>query len=228
MNKFHTLLTAILSSFTAHGQCGDVAILVSASDTSYVQLYHPAFFLIPSGFANVCTWEVATFDGAVVHEAITFGEWADQSFTLFDHTVPITDSMLVTLVITNDSSGITCTITDTLYWEETEVLPGSFIGNWAILNSSGGVQTGSADRAGTDKVGFAVLPGPALDHVRITGLGGSCSLAIHDANGALVATHANVGNNERVDVSWLPSGVYLIRLWDARELPLGTRRFVKL
>jgi len=32
------------------------------------------------------------------------------------------------------------TMNDTLYWNEMEVLPGSFIGNWDILSVNGGVE----------------------------------------------------------------------------------------
>ena len=95
-------------------------------------------FNIDSGYANVCDWEVTTLAGAAIHQATTSGQWADQSFSLFNHSVPISDSMEVTLFITNPISGITCSITDTIFWEETEVLPGSFIGNWAILGEYGG------------------------------------------------------------------------------------------
>ena len=130
-------------------------------------------------------------------------------------------------MITNDSSGLTCTIIDTLYWNETEVIPGVFIGNWAILNSNGGVQTGLADQA-TSSAHISVFPSPAVDHVQVKGAGSGYALSIIDASGALVATHANGRTSDRVDVSHLPPGVYLVRLWDDRDVHLGTRPFVKM
>ena len=227
MKKLYALLPLLLASYSAHSQCSFVEISVSSSDTTYVQLYHPGFFNLPSGFANVCVWEVTTFSNTIVHQDTTSGAWADQSFSLFNHSVPITDSMRVTLVITNDTTGTTCTITDTLFWEETEVIPGVFIGNWAILGSNGGVATGLADATATRAATLTVFPSPALDHVRITGVEGPFDLAIVDARGALVATHRNVSPAERVDVSRLLPGVYIIRLTDDRELPLGLARVVK-
>lgn len=227
MRKINALLLVfLLSSIAAHAQCSAVNSSVSASDTTYAQLYHPGFFLIDAGFANVCVWAVATFDGTIVHQATTSGAWEEQSFMLFDHSVPISDSMQVTLVITNDSSGITCTIIDTLVWEETEVLPGSFIGNWAILGSHGGLQTRLGEQASSSTI--SVHPSPAVDHVRITGAGGGCALSIVDVNGALVATHAYGRTTDRVDVSSLPPGVYFIRIADERDTFLGTHKFVKL
>ena len=225
MKKFHAVLLLLLLSSTAYPQCAFVDIVVSSSDTSYVQLYHPGFFNMPSGFANMDAWEVTTFAGDIVHEATAGGSFADP-FMLFDHTVPITDPMVVTLVITNDSSGIICTIIDTLFWQETEVIPGTFIGNWAILGSNGGLQTGLADRTASSNIN--VFPSPAADHVRLTGTFGSCALSISDVNGALVATHANVSANDRVDVSFLPTGVYFIRIADESNSLSGIRKFVKL
>ena len=112
MKKTYALLCLLLASFTAYPQCAFVDIVVSSSDTAYVQLYHPGFFNMPSGFANMDAWEVTTFDGDIVHQETAGGSF-EESFILFDHSVPITDSMVVTLVITNDISGIICTIIDT-------------------------------------------------------------------------------------------------------------------
>ena len=117
-----------------------MSIQISSSDTSLVQLYNAGIFNIPSGFANICEWEVTTFQGNIIHQDITSGEFSEQAFSLFNHSVPISDSMEVTLFITNMVEGITCSIVDTIYWEETEVLPGSFIGNWAVLGDYGGVE----------------------------------------------------------------------------------------
>lgn len=54
MRQFYTIGSFLLVSPVAFGQCQNVDVSVSSSDTSYVQLYHPGFFLLPSGNANVC------------------------------------------------------------------------------------------------------------------------------------------------------------------------------
>lgn len=141
MKKCLNLLLALVFSLSLCSQCSDVGIQISSSSETSVALYHAGFFLIPSGFDNVCDWEVVDFSGNTIHEATTTGEWADQSFSLFDHMVPITDSMQVSLTITNETSGILCEVSDTLFWELTEVLPDVFIGNWAVLSNNGGIET---------------------------------------------------------------------------------------
>lgn len=142
MTRIRLLILLTTFSFCGRSiaQCSDVSLLVSSSDTTYVQLYHPALFLIPSGDANICYWTVTTFSGELVHSDTTSGDFEAQSFSYFDHSVPVTDSMKVTLIIENPVEDITCAINDTLFWEETEVIPGVFFGNWAILSDNGGVE----------------------------------------------------------------------------------------
>ena len=227
MKQLCTLLLLAFAGTTTRAQCSSVSIQISSSDTGYVQLYHAGFFLIDSGYANVCTWEVTTFNGTLVHQDTTSGLWADQSFSQYQHNVPITDSMVVSLVIENPVSGITCTLVDTLFWEETEVLPGQFIGNWAVLNSSGGIATGLDDLRPSAELDILIYPSPADDHIRIKGLPGSVSLEVVDLLGQVVAVRPDFGTEDRLDVSALPSGVYLVRLSNRNGTVLGLRKFSK-
>jgi hypothetical protein len=89
----------------------------------------------------VCEWQVTTTAGDLVFETTTSGDAFEQGLVLFDHTVPITDTMFVTVVISNPVSGLTCLITNTLYWEETEVFPGIFVGNWNVIGFNPGIAT---------------------------------------------------------------------------------------
>lgn len=115
-------------------------------------------------------------------------------------------------MITSDPSDITCTIFDNLCWNETEVTPGAFIGYWDFPGSIGGETAGLTDQTTTNSENIIVFPSPAVDHVEIKGAGSSCRLSIIYVNGALVADRMNVRPSERVEVSHLPAGVYLIRL----------------
>ena len=171
MKKILALLFFTSLNLLSHGQCSALSISVSSSDTSYIQLYHAGFFLIPSGFANICEWEVSTFSGDLIFQDTTSGDAFEQGLVFFEHSVPISDSMKVTVVITNDIAGSICTLGDTLYWEETEILPGSYIGNWAILSSNGGIEeeiTILADFA-TDNNKLKLFPFPVDDYYQIDG-----------------------------------------------------------
>jgi hypothetical protein len=227
MKNLYTLVALFLASSTAFGQCQFVDVSVSSSDTSYVQLYHPGFFLLPSGNANVCAWEVTTVAGDVVFDTLTSGAASEQGLVLFDHTVPITDSMFVTVVISNPVSGLTCLITNTLYWEETEVFPGIFVGNWNVIGFNPGVAT-AVDGPGADnEIGFTLFPSPAQDQVRIEAPGSSYALTIRSTTGALVHSEANFMTSQPLDVSQLEPGIYFVGLQDEQGVALGMRRFIK-
>lgn len=230
MKNFITLLIFILASSISYGQCSSVSISVSSSDTTQVQLYHPGFFNIPSGFANVCDWEVTSFAGDLVFETTTTGDGFEQGLVLFNHSIPITDSMQVNLVITNTIEGITCTITDTLYWEEIEVIPGSFIGNWAILSSNIGVEepiTHITDFLAVP-ANIRLFPLPAQNYFQITGDNSTYSFTIYDATGQAIATHNNFNIQQKVDISKYVAGVYFIQFRDNNNRNMGVKKIMKM
>lgn len=227
MKNLYALVALFLASYTAFGQCQNVDVSVSSSDTSYVQLYHPGFFLLPSGNANVCEWEVTTAAGDLVFETTTSGAAFEQGLVLFDHTVPITDSMFVTLVISNPVSGLTCLITNTLYWEETEVFPGSFVGNWNVIGFNPGIAT-TLDEGGTVHAGdFILFPSPAAEQLRIEAPRGTYALTIRSTTGALVHSEANFMTSQSLEVSQLQPGIYFVALQDEQGVSLGMRKFIK-
>jgi hypothetical protein len=229
MKKIIALVFFTSVGLVSHGQCADLSISVSSSDTSYVQLYHAGFFLIPSGFENICEWEVTTFSGDIIYQDTTSGDAFEQGLVLFDHSVPILDSMKVTVVITNDIAGIICTLSDTLYWEETEVLPGSFIGNWAILSNNGGVEEEitSATEFHIDDNGIEIFPSLVSDYFQIDGSQDLYSVTILDLCGQVVQTHIDLQRLERVDVSRFPSGTYFVQCRSKDNLNFGVKKIIK-
>jgi hypothetical protein len=229
MKKIIALLFFTSLSLLSYGQCSAVSISVSSSDTSYVQLYQAGYFLIPSGFANICEWEVTTFSGDIVYQDTTSGEAFEQGLMLFDHAVPLSDSMKVTLLITNDIAGIICTISDTLYWDETEILPGAFIGNWAILSNNGGVEEAitSLDEFAIDNDKIQIFPTLVSDHFQLKGSEDQYTVTILNLRGQLVYTQTLVRNGERVDVSQIPSGTYIVQFRTNDNSSFGFKKIVK-
>jgi hypothetical protein len=230
MKKIIVSLFLVLSYYASNGQCSEVSIQISASDTAYVQLYHAGIFLIPSGLDNFCEWEVTSFSGDSVFQGTTTGQWSEQSFVLFDHSIPITDSMKATLIITNNTAGISCTIKDTLYWNETEVLPGSFIGNWEVLSSNGGVEEEiiTSTAINTEDESFELFPSPAYDHFQIMGDQELYSFTIFDSNGQILATHNNISRLEKVDISNYSPGMYFVQFRDENNKTKGVKKILKM
>lgn len=227
MKHLFTSLSAFLFLHVSYGQCSFVTVAVSSSDTSLVQLYHPGLFLIPNGDANICDWTVTTMDGTLVHEATTSGDFEGQSFMLFTHNVPVTDSMQVTLVITNDVEGITCTVVDTLVWEETEPVPGFPFGDWVVVGENGGVVTSVQVLMAHGDHMLAVFPNPAADRIWINGAGANFTASIVDENGALIASHLLSSTSEGLDIAILAPGTYFVQVQDDRGRSVGLARFQK-
>jgi hypothetical protein len=165
-----------------------------------------------------------------IHQDTTSGDANEQSTTLFDHSIPITDSMKVTLLITNTTEGVTCTMNDTLYWKETEVLPGSFIGNWEILSSNGGVEDMITASTEIIKVAqdMALFPCPAHDYFQIKENQNIYALTILDLNGKPLESINNVRAQEKVDISSYPSGIYLVQFWDENNRAIGIKKIIKM
>ena len=227
----HTLIALVLLSITwgLNAQCSTVGVQISSSDTSSIQLYHAGFFNIPSGFDNICEWEVTTFDGEIIHQATTSGEFVEQSNSSFDHNVPLTDSMKATIVITNNTEGIICTMRDTLYWEEIEILPDAFVGNWAVLSNNGGIEEEitSADDFNVALGTINLFPSPAYDHFQVSGQHRTYSLSLIDVNGREVANYTAVQDKEAIDISTFASGVYFVRIRDKNKRLLDTQKLIK-
>ena len=230
MKKIITLFFFILSNFVSYGQCSTVSVQISSSDTTYVQLYQAGFFNIPSGFDNICEWEVTSFSGDVLHQETTSGGANDQSSVFFNHSIPLTDSMKATIIITNDTEGIICTMNDTLYWKETEVLPGSFVGNWDVLSSNGGVEepiTTSAEVI-LDAPNIEIIPSLVYNQFMIKGDLDYYSFTIVDLNGQILATHNNIQTQEEIDVSHLSAGLYFVQFWDKNKQNIIVKKMVKI
>ena len=230
MKKTFLLLFFVLANFISIGQCSDVGVQISSSDTTYIQLYHAGFFLIPSGNDNIVEWKVTTFSGEIIHQDTTSGAFNDQSNSYFDHSIPITDSMKATIIITNNTEGIICTMNDTLFWKETEILPGSFIGNWDILSNNGGVEV---DISTSSEEIFSVqnielFPSPTFDHFSMKSELDVYSFNIIDVNGQILGTYNNIRSQERVDISQFSSGIYFVQFWDEKNRNIGVKKMIKM
>lgn len=121
------------SSLTAQIDCSMLGMAVNVSDTDYIKLYHSGPYLLWPREHNVIYWDITHLQGGLVHQDTTYGE--DAGHMGFNHTVPLSDSMIVSSIIINDSvldmsSGnvypMACQNIDTLYWEPDTILPELF------------------------------------------------------------------------------------------------------
>ena len=211
---FFALAAVVSPSF---GQCEFVGISVSSSDSGYVQLYHPAFFLFGAdentgGFDNLCHWTVTTMDGDIVQDTITTGWWETQSFMLFDHTVSVTDSMQVSLTLTSPVEAQACCCMDTLVWAESEVVGSSF-GNWAVLNPfNAGVHCDvtSVALTATGPTRPSLFPQPATTHFTIASTAEIAEIWVYNLLGERVSVYSVHRRQQQFSVGHLPAGHYVV------------------
>lgn len=232
MTKFIISAFLFLIPFVSFTQCSTVSVQISSSDTSYVQLYQAGFFNIPSGFANICEWKVTDFSGQVIHQEITSGGSSEQSTVLFEHLIPITDSMKASIKITNETEGITCTMADTLYWKETEVLPGAFIGNWDVLSNNPGIEEdimSSTELIKLTPKSIRIIPSIVYDEFKIEGkIGNEYSIFILDVNGKILMTLKKSHSFGSLNVSLFSAGVYFVHIVDEKNKRRVIKKIVKM
>ena len=110
------------------------------SQPDIISIYHPGPYLTWPPATNVLEWEFTDSQGNVLHEATLVNE----SHVSFSFNLPLTDTLFVSVLHTNDSvfhNGSpypwACLVEDYLVWEETEIIPGTFQGSWTLGGSIG-------------------------------------------------------------------------------------------
>lgn len=230
MYKIIFFLVFLLSNLLAVAQCEYVSVQIASSDTSLINLYNAGFFLIPNGNANVYVWHVTDFNGEIIHQDTTSADTdEDELFSLFNHNIPITDSMSATITITNEVEGIICTISDTLFWEETEISPGSFIGNWAVLSDNGGVEEiiSSTKEVILNSSKVQIYPSPVTNYFKLNTNLELHHLSIADINGKTIKSISNFEYANLVDVSNFAEGTYFLQLWNKDYKLIAVNKLLK-
>ena len=125
----------LIQTTQAQVDCDIMNLIVNVSDTALVKLYHPGPYLTWPPAENIIVWEITDTQGNIIAEDTLI----DDSDFLFNHDIPLTDTMNVSALLTNDSAGVACLIEDELFWEVTEISPDVFSGRWEFVNGNVGV-----------------------------------------------------------------------------------------
>ena len=118
---------------------------------------------------------------------------------------------------------------DTLYWKEIEVLPGSFIGNWDVLSSNGGVEQDitSSNEIAFEENEILLFPSPTQDYFQIVGNQEIYSLNILNLNGQILETFNNIRRLQKVDISYFSTGMYLVQFKNENNKSLMIKKIIK-
>ena len=136
----------VFLSLTLHAQvittvpCDQMGLSVNVSDTNMVSLYHPGHYLTWPRTSNVIEWIISDKQGNVIAQDILI----DEQFFTFSFNIPLTDTLLVSAQLVNDSAihegnQVNCLIEDALYWKEDVFPSGTPYGRWTFVYESVGV-----------------------------------------------------------------------------------------
>ena len=226
MLRFAFVTAVLFAGFLlpAHAQvtttvdCDLMGLVVNVgSDSNSVNLYHPGGYLTFPPQYNVMTWEFTDAEGNVIHEATT----EDENFIQVVHNLPVTDTLFVSVLLTNDSAfhngaPVACLIEDYLFWEvDTWPNSGEEYGTWTL--------GGSVGEDVSEPVGIASIesplnlyPQPAKNHVVLEGLPQGGRLVVMDMRGKPCLSLQHTPTTAILDVSDLPVGMFILHVSDAR------------
>ena len=206
MKKFLLTLFIIAGlTQTTQGQvgCDDMNLIVNVgSIEDYVNIYHPGHYLISPGEDNVITWTITdNQDNIIAQETLT-----DEAFFAFNHNIPTSETMNVSVVLRNETAGVACLIQDVLYWEETEVIPGVFTYSWAFLY-------GNVGTLGIDDVShttISIYPNPVSEMLYVDSSEPIKTIKIFNKIGQLVRSNSNYN---KIDTENMQSGLYIVHVY---------------
>jgi hypothetical protein len=204
----------------AQVSCDMMNLIVNVSDTGLVKLYHPGHYLTWPQSENVIVWEITDSQGNIIADDTLI----NNSDFLFYHNIPLTDTMNVTALLTNDSAGIACLIEDKLYWEVTTIGT-SVLGRWEFVYDNVGVDV--TNTVGIDDIEpttASVYPNPSSDVINISlNKGQLLKIELFSMTGRLIFKKDLNSKTYALNIGDYPSGVYLVRVFNQNNDIVNTK-----
>jgi hypothetical protein len=215
------LITVFGLSASAQIDCTMLGMSVNVSDTDYIKLYHAGPYLLWPREHNVIYWDITDLQGGLVHLDTTYGE--DAGNMGFNHIVPLSDSMIVSAIIMNDSvqdmsSGnvypMACQNIDTLYWEPDTITPSYISYRWEFVGgSNAGVSVLWIDEKDLESTHARIYPNPASTNIFIDKLSeGLRSITIYNIHGQQIFASESIDPKIAINIESWPTGQYIIRI----------------
>jgi hypothetical protein len=217
-----SLIIALGLTQTTQAQvsCDMMNLIVNVSDTGLVKLYHPGHYLTWPQSENGIVWEITDSQGNIIADDTLI----NNSDFLFYHNIPLTDTMNVTALLTNDSAGIACLIEDKLYWEVTTIGT-SVLGRWEFVYDNVGVDV--TNTVGIDDIEpttASVYPNPSSDVINISlNKGQLLKIELFSMTGRLIFKKDLNSKTYALNIGDYPSGVYLVRVFNQNNDIVNTK-----
>ena len=200
------------------------------SDTTSISIYHSGQYMTHPQTENIFTWEFTDQQGNILYQNTI----VDGAFCNFGHSWSLNDTLNVTVYLRNDSANldawyinqglpiignsINCLFEDQIYWKTGVYPSGTPWGRWAFIagdySNPGVDQNGitAINKSQTDESKLKIYPSPAYNDLNLEGPKEDYSLQILNIQGQLFHEMKNINGNKKIDVSFLPSGLYFINV----------------
>ena len=200
------------------------------SDTTSISIYHSGQYMTHPQTENIFTWEFTDQQGNILYQNTI----VDGAFCNFSHSWSLIDTLNVTVYLRNDSANldawyinqglpingnsINCLFEDQIYWKTGVYPSGTPWGRWAFIagdySNPGVDQNGitAINESQVDEFKLKVYPSPTYNHLNLEGPKKVYSLQILNIQGQLFYEMKKINGNQKIDVSFLPSGLYFINV----------------
>jgi len=204
------------------------------SSTNSISIYHSGQYMTHPQSENIFTWEFTDQQGNIIYQDTI----VDDEFCNFSHNWSLTDTINVSVHLVNDSANldawytnqglplngnsINCLFTDQLYWNTGASTPW---GSWTFIHGNLGIDVTNVNESQIVESNLKLYPSPSFNYLNLEGPKEDYCLQIFNIQGQLFHEMKNINGNQKIDVSFLPSGLYFINVNNNKVNQ--TKRFIK-
>jgi hypothetical protein len=191
------------------------------SSTNSISIYHSGQYMTHPRENNIFSWKFTDQQGNILHQDTIVND----AFCNFGHNWSLTDTINVTVHLVNDSANldgwytsqglplngnsINCLFEDQLYWSTGTSTPW---GSWTFVHGNPGFDVTNVNESKQIESNLKIYPSPTSNYINIEGPNEVYSLQILNIQGQLFHELNNIDGHQNIDVSFLPSGLYFIKV----------------
>ena len=191
------------------------------SSTNSISIYHSGQYMTHPRENNIFSWKFTDQQGNILHQDTIVND----AFCNFGHNWSLTDTINVTVHLVNDSANldgwytnqglplngnsINCLFEDQLYWSTGTSTPW---GSWTFVHGNPGFDVTNVNESKQIESNLKIYPSPTSNYINIEGPNEEYSLQILNIQGQLFHELNNIDGHQNIEVSFLPSGLYFIKV----------------
>jgi hypothetical protein len=191
------------------------------SSTNSISIYHSGQYMTHPRENNIFSWKFTDQQGNILHQDTI----VNNAFCNFGHNWSLTDTINVTVHLVNDSANldgwytsqglplngnsINCLFEDQLYWSTGTSTPW---GSWTFVHGNPGFDVTNINESKQIESNLKIYPSPTSNYINLEWPNEVYSLQILNIQGQIFHELNNIDGHQNIDVSFLPSGIYFIKV----------------